>query len=74
MDGDNSSLAQNCSIWANGGKWGHFKHSVGENCLYNYAAYVPSRYHWIISIGRQWQCDDRTNRVSTGDFWKVYIR
>ncbi|CAH3154996.1 unnamed protein product [Pocillopora meandrina] len=74
MDGDNSRLAQNCAMWANDGKWGHVSHSVGENCLYNHAAYVRSRYHWIISIDGQWKCDDLANHLSTGDFWKVYIR
>ena len=75
MDGDNSRLAQNCAIWANAGKWGHVQHSVGENCLYNHAAFVGGKYHWIISIGDNWNCDDRTsNNLSTGDFWKVYVR
>ena len=74
MDGDNSRLAQNCAKWANDGKWGHVSHSVGENCLYDHAAYVGNHYHWIISIGGRWNCDDLTSSLSTGDFWKVYIR
>ena len=75
MDGDNSRLAQNCSIWAYHGKWGHVKHSVGENRLYNHAAFVSSRYHWVIPTSGRWMCDDNTgNNLSTGDFWKVYVR
>ena len=74
MDGDNSRLAQNCARWAYRGKWGHVNHSVKENCLYNHAAFVGGKYHWIISIDGSWNCDDLTNSLSTGDFWKVYIR
>ena len=75
MNGDNSRLAQNCSRWAYHGKWGHVSHGVEENCLYDHAAYVGSWYHWIISIGGRWNCYDNTiNNLSTGDFWKVYIR
>ena len=75
MDGDNSRLAQNCAKWANAGKWGHAKHSVTENRLYNHAAFVGGRYHWIISTSGNWKCDDNIrNNLSIGDFWKVYVR
>ena len=75
MDGDNSRLAQNCATWAYKGKWGHVRHSVGENRLYNYAAFVAHSHHWIISTGGHWMCDDNSsNNLSTGDFWKVYVR
>ena len=73
MDGDNSRLAQNCAAWAYHGKWGHVSHSVGENRLYSYAAFVAYSYHWI--IGGHWKCDDDTNNnLSTGDSWKIYVR
>ena len=73
MDGDNSRLAQNCAKWAYDGKWGHVRHSVGENRLYSYAAFVAYSYHWI--IGGHWKCDDDTNNnLSTGDSWKIYVR
>ena len=75
MDDDNSRLAQNCLTWAYRGKWGHFRHNVGENRLYNHAAFVGSKYHWIISTGGNWKCDDNIkNNLSIGDFWKVYVR
>ena len=75
MDGDNSRLAQSCATWAYDGKWGHVSHNVGENRLYNYAAFVAHSYHWIISTGGHWMCDDKTSdNLSTGDFWKVYVR
>ena len=75
MDGDNSRLAQSCATWAYDGKWGHVSHNVGENRLYNYAAFVALSYHWIISTGGHWMCDDKTSdNLSTGDFWKVYVR
>ena len=75
MDGDNSRLAQNCATWAYHGKWGHVQHSVGENRLYNHAAFVSSRYLWVIPTSGRWMCDDNTgNNLSTGDFWKVYVR
>ena len=75
VDGDNSRLAQNCATWAYHGKWGHVRHNVGENRLYNYAAFVAHSYHWIISTGGHWMCDDNnSNNLSTGDFWKVFVR
>ena len=75
MDGDNSRLAQNCAKWANAGKWGHAKHSVRENRLYNHAAFVAHSYHWVIPTGGHWKCDDNTgDNLSTEDFWKVYVR
>ena len=33
------------------------------------------KHHWIISTGGHWKCDyDTSYNVSTGDFWKVYVR
>ena len=47
----------------------------GENRLNNYAAFVANRYQWVISAGGPWKCDDDTSdNLSTGDFWKVYVR
>ena len=75
MEGDNSRLAQNCATWAYDGKWGHVTNGVGENRLYDHAAFVGGKYHWIISVGGNWECDDNTSdNLSTGDFWKVYVR
>ena len=75
MEGDNSRLAQNCATWAYDGKWGHGTNGVGENRLYDHSAFVGGKYHWIISVDGNWECDDNTSdNLSTGDFWKVYVR
>ena len=74
MDDENSRLAQNCATWANDDKWGHVSYNVGENRLYNYAAFVADSYHWISTVDKR-MCDDNiSNNLSTGDFWKVYVR
>ena len=80
MDDDNSHLAAECGRWGNDdshyvGKWGHFKHGQGEGRLYNHAAFVANKYHWHI-VGGEWLCDDVGTNVpiSSGDFWKIYVR
>ena len=82
MEGDNSRLAQDCTRWGNdvvtghyAGKWGHVTRNVGEDRLYNYAAFEAFKYHWTASVNNDWLCDDAvSDNLSTGDFWKIYVR
>ena len=72
MKNDNSKLAGACKQWRDQ-KWGHS--SSNEDRLYNHAAYVGGAYHWLLKPdGSRWECDDKMVGVSTGDFWKVFVR
>ena len=78
MENDNSRLAGVCHLWGcNGtsyyvGKWGH----VGDqDRLYSHAAFVGHSYYWLLTPGgSRWECDDFHVEVSSGDFWKVFVR
>ncbi|XP_078348034.1 uncharacterized protein LOC144633117 [Oculina patagonica] len=78
MEDDDSFLAQQCSKWGNDGsqfpgKWGHISRR-GETRMYDHTAFVAMLYHWVITDGI-WACDDKGNSaLSTGDFWKVFLR
>ena len=78
MEDDNSKLAEMCDQWKGGkgegaplGKW-------GEDSLYDHTVFVHFSGHWLLQTGR-FECDD-FNRVETfvqlssGDFWKVFVR
>jgi len=69
MENDNSKLAGVCNQWYNG-VWGA---SRDQNRLYDAAVFVNGAYHWLIYPGR-WECDDYNVGVSSGDFWKVFVR
>ena len=80
MEDDNSRLAGVCNEWGeengayNEGKWGY--HS-DEDRLYNHAAFKANSYHWLLTStpgGQRWECDDFQVGVSSGDFWKVFVR
>ncbi|XP_078347708.1 uncharacterized protein LOC144632839 [Oculina patagonica] len=75
MENDNSFLAGQCNKWCHGnniGKWGAYR---DEDRLYHEAAYVPGSYHWLLTPGgSRWECDDINVGVSSGDFWKVFVR
>ena len=78
MENDNSSLAEACHRWGyNGtsyyvGKWGH---PSDQDRLYSYSAFVGFLYHWVLTTdGSRWECDDYLVGVSSGDFWKVFVR
>ncbi|XP_020618435.1 uncharacterized protein LOC110056322 [Orbicella faveolata] len=79
MENDNSGLAAVCRQWGyNGtshyvGKWGWY--AVNQDRLYNHVAYVAYSYHWLLTPdGSRWECDDYLVGVSSGDFWKVFVR
>ena len=79
LENDNSRLPGACKRWGleNGkytvGKWGH---GEDQNRLYTYAAFTFHEYHWMMSPSlSRWECDDLfTAGVSSGDFWKVFVR
>ena len=78
MENDNSRLAEDCRRWGyNGtryyvGKWGH---AGDQDRLYYASAFVKSLHHWVLTPGgSRWECDDYNVGVSSGDFWKVFVR
>ena len=77
INSDNSRLARLCNKWGNErgsyyvAKWGH-DGMDRESRLYNLVAFVSS-YHWM-NVGGRCECDDSSSSVSSGDFWKVYVR
>ncbi|KAL9957129.1 hypothetical protein ACROYT_G038731 [Oculina patagonica] len=74
MKNDNSRLTGVCSQWyTSGGRWGAGYSDEGR--LYKVVAYVNSLYHWVLFPGSsRWECDDYQVGVSSGDFWKVFVR
>ena len=76
MKDDNSRLAGACKQWKDQ-KWGYRDRSKGA--LYYAVAYVHGLYHWLLTPGgSRWECDDYSHSgyhgLSSGDFWKVYVR
>ena len=79
MEDDNSRLAWVCQEWGyengvryNVSKWGC---QANEDRLYFQAVIVWAKYHWRITPGDgRVDCDDWEDGVSSGDFWKVYVR
>ena len=73
MEDDNSRTAGVCNQWKDQ-RWG-ISFSVGERRLYDHANYVPGFYHWLLTPGgSRWDCDDYNHTLSSGDFWKVFVR
>ena len=75
MEDDNSRTAGVCNQWKDQ-KWGRL---AGERRLYDHANHVPWSYHWLLTPGgSRWECDDYLYkeffRLSSGDFWKVFVR
>ncbi|EDO33454.1 predicted protein [Nematostella vectensis] len=67
---DNSMLAIGCGQWG-AGKWGHENRKTEALRMYDYAMYIPLKYHWIANGG---YCDDTSSSSSDGDFWFIYVR
>ena len=87
MNDDDSRLTGACDKWGweNGQyyvvKWGHGSHfylntQVGrpENRLFDHTAFEKGRYHWLLGLLDRWDCDDFYGGVTSGDFWKVFVR
>ena len=78
MQNDNSRLAGDCKQWGydDGSyyvcQWGHGKLDT-ESRLYEHAAFEYVKYNWVLHPSR-WECDDYNVGVSSGDFWKVFVR
>ncbi|XP_078380505.1 uncharacterized protein LOC144663432 isoform X2 [Oculina patagonica] len=81
MDDDDSGLAGLCHNWGlENGLWGIGKWGAGydRTRLYDHTAFAPGLYHWVIAEnGWRLECDDYyavNYHVSSGDFWKVFVR
>ena len=79
MKNDDSLLAGVCDKWGDEhgspfvGKWG--MEGIDEDRLYNHPAYAAGFYHWLVTPGgSRWECDDLEVGLSSGDFWKVFVR
>ena len=86
MDDDDSEMSKRCHQWgADGwaaqaensvfkiGKWG--PSSNGHGRLFDHPAFVVYLHHWLLfQDGSRLDCDDRNVGVSSGDFWKVFVR
>ena len=76
MKDDNSKLAADCNQWRHK-TWGYSK--KGHN-RYGVVAYVGGKYHWVLFGSSRWECDDYISNgaeyfgLSTGDFWRVFVR
>ena len=77
LSDDNSILAGNCALWGRGEVWS--RESVPTaNRLFDHAAYIARVANWFVHqpYGR-WECDDFYKAgciVSSGDFWKIFVR
>ena len=76
MKDDNSNIAGVCHQWQ-GQQWGHSPSA--KETLTDHAFFVPIKYHWLLTPGNQrWECDDYIYdgffALSSGDFWKVFVR
>ena len=86
MNDDDSFLSRACDRWGKEsgksqvGKWGHprgfYIHHLGEpeNRLFDHPAFVIFQYNWLLFLMGRWDCDDYDGGVSSGDFWKVFVR
>ena len=79
MEDDNSAMSQVCKEWGSNSfnkstnKWS--KAQNYEKRLYHHVVRVWFKYHWLISQElKRYECDDFQDNVSTGDFWKIYVR
>ena len=82
MENDNSRLAGVCQEWGKESgsykvaKWGA---EFDQARSYDHPAFVYHLYHWtldhrVYGQAKRWECDDYFVGVTTGDFWKIYVR
>ena len=72
MNDDNSKLAADCNQWREK-EWGY---SYKGKDRFRVVAYVSGKYYWYL-VRSVWECDDvdsRAEYLSTGDFWRVFVR
>ena len=83
MNDDDSLMARRCHEWGVDGwtlnnvfkigKWGPSYHS--QLRLSDHPAFVVGLSHWLLSQdGSRLECDDNNPEISSGDFWKVFVR
>ncbi|CAH3193497.1 unnamed protein product [Porites evermanni] len=75
MENDNSGSAGVCQrLGLESGsnevtKWGH---GFDQERLYDHPAWTLD--HRSYGQAKRWECDDYLVGVTTGDFWKIYVR
>ncbi|XP_032232744.2 uncharacterized protein LOC5508075 isoform X1 [Nematostella vectensis] len=69
---DSSVLGTNCTEWGMGNMWGHSS-KITDDRLYDDALYMAN-HRWAILPPSTMMCDDDTNDVKVGDYWKIYVR
>ena len=72
MEDDNSQLASMCDKWGGHGFWGR-KSNPGGYALFKQGPSVKDQHSWQPFL-KSWKCDDYDDNVSTGDFWRIYVR
>ena len=85
---DNSVLASHCQTWTrNNSRWSSPIHVKENRRLLDRVALIYAKNYWSIQKrssnsphknDRDWECDDyeriSTFRVTSGDFWKIFVR
>ncbi len=70
---DSSVLSKNCAQWLNS-KWSDQKVNRNERMVV-LPMFIPGQKMFIISQDfESFGCDNDATGVTTGDFWKIYIR
>ena len=74
MENDDSKMARRCREWgASTGTWSNTGRPI-EDRLYRFPAYINGGQHWTLLNNNRFECDDYQKGVSSGDFWKVFVR
>ena len=78
MEDDNSILSGECNFWgkennvAYVGKWGH---GEDQDRLFSFPIFRHASRYWVLwPDGSRVRCDDLSNAISPGDFWKIFVR
>ena len=81
MEDDNSAMAKVCKKWGGTKSLDQFTNKWSlddqnyEKRLYDHVVLVWYKQHWLLSPeSKRFECDDFNGNVSTGDFWKIYVR